>query len=541
MTQKKLVILILVTLLAGFFGWQWVIELQAEEPRRAIVSIEMMLTGNYIVPQINDVTYYNKPPVFNWLMIGFFYLFGSSSEWVVRLPSLLSLLAMCGLNYVFVKRLINPKTALYSSLFLLTSADILLYGSMNSGEIDLFYSLVVYLQAMAIFVYSQKKEYLKLFLVSYLLTTIGFLTKGLPSLAFQALTLISVFLYHRKFWLLFGWQHILGLLSFVGLMSSYLYLYSLQDDVLGFLVRQFKEASQRTGLETSWVTSTLSLVEFPFQLAKLVLPWSLLAVFFFKKGFRAKVKENPFLTFSALFLLVNIILYWTSGDFKARYLYMFLPFICVFLAHFYFEFLESSPKLNRIINGFFSFIIFLFPILFIAMAFVPDTFNLNYFWLRLAVMLLLSGVLIYLHFKSSFKLLHIIIWMAFARIGFNMFYLPTLQNSDSMYYRDAISEVLEITGEKPIYLLGQPHTFKSDASIGPLTFEEVTLETAPLIAYQIPYYITSQTGHILKYVDQPISENYHIIPIQFLDKDKYQVLHTFEDRWQQNTMALIRP
>src|SRR5690606_17225825 len=121
MTQKKIIILIIVSLAVALLGWQWVIELQAEEPRRAIVSIEMMLSGNYIVPQINDVSYYNKPPIFNWLMVAFFYIFGSFDEWVVRLPSLLSFIALGFLHYVFVKRFINAKTALYSSLFFITA------------------------------------------------------------------------------------------------------------------------------------------------------------------------------------------------------------------------------------------------------------------------------------------------------------------------------------------------------------------------------------------------------------------------------------
>ncbi|HAD98217.1 MAG TPA: hypothetical protein DCG19_12475, partial [Cryomorphaceae bacterium] len=133
MSQRNLVFLILGLLAVAVFGWLGYIELRAEEPRRAIVSLEMYLSGNWIVPQINGWTYYNKPPVFNWLMMLFFEITGSFSEWVVRLPSLLSYLVLGLLHYRYVKQYINQKVALFASLFWLTSADLLLYGSVNTG------------------------------------------------------------------------------------------------------------------------------------------------------------------------------------------------------------------------------------------------------------------------------------------------------------------------------------------------------------------------------------------------------------------------
>ena len=54
--------------------------LHFEEPRRAIVALEMELTGNWWVPKINGEYYYNKPPVYNWLLIGLYKVFGYE-EW----------------------------------------------------------------------------------------------------------------------------------------------------------------------------------------------------------------------------------------------------------------------------------------------------------------------------------------------------------------------------------------------------------------------------------------------------------------------------
>src|SRR5687768_8186996 len=79
-------------ILSVFINWS-VLPLDGEEPRRSIVSIEMFESGNYVMPTIFGWSYFNKPPIFNWVLSFHLFLFGTSKEWVFRLPSLLSLLA----------------------------------------------------------------------------------------------------------------------------------------------------------------------------------------------------------------------------------------------------------------------------------------------------------------------------------------------------------------------------------------------------------------------------------------------------------------
>jgi hypothetical protein len=539
--SNRIIILIVVSLLVVLFGWQWVIELRAEEPRRAIVSIEMWLTGDYLVPHINGWTYYNKPPVFNWLMASFFSIFGSMDEWVVRMPSLLSFLVLGWINFKLLKPKLGKEVALLSSLFFLTSADILLYGSVNSGEIDLFYSLVVYLQAMVVFIYGEKKQFLKMFLLSYLLAAIGFLTKGLPSLAFQALTLLAYAIYIKRFWLLLGWKHILGMLFFVAICFAYFYPYGQQDDVIGFLVRQFKEASQRTGLETKASDTISQTLSFPLQIAKLLLPWSLLLLFFFKKGFIQKIRSNRLLSFSVLFILVNIPLYWFSGDFKARYLYMFLPFLCTLLAYFFLQHRNELPIISKIVNRIFDSLVIILPLGFISFLFIPETSSLYLSGVRVVVVFLLGVGIAYLRFKSSQKIYSIVLLMILARLALNLFYLPALQeDKNAMYYKDALAEVLEITKEEPIFLYGKVYEFNSDASIGPLTFDEVKLRTAPLHAYQISYYITKNNKQVFHFDEEIKLGRFYIGVKEEVSNKGYQILHTFDDKWQKQKLVLFK-
>lgn len=74
--------------------------LLADEPTRALVALEMMFSENFITPTINGDYYYNKPPLYNWLLVFLFKLTGSTSEFVVRLPTVISIGIFAGLMYL---------------------------------------------------------------------------------------------------------------------------------------------------------------------------------------------------------------------------------------------------------------------------------------------------------------------------------------------------------------------------------------------------------------------------------------------------------
>ncbi len=115
-------------------------ELAGEEPRRAIISLEMLASGKYFKPTQLGWDYYNKPVLFNWILCGFMTLTNSSSEFVLRLPSLLFFLAWAFCHYRLTKRFLPKNIALLSSFFMLTTAEIFFYGLANGAEIDIFYS-----------------------------------------------------------------------------------------------------------------------------------------------------------------------------------------------------------------------------------------------------------------------------------------------------------------------------------------------------------------------------------------------------------------
>ncbi|MFY0643108.1 MAG: glycosyltransferase family 39 protein [Bacteroidia bacterium] len=535
MNRKQIIIIVSLLLLVGLFSGLSQIELRAEEPRRAVVSMEMVITGDYVVPHITGLNYYNKPPAFNWLMALFFKLFGSFDEWVVRLPSLLSLVGLSLVHFFFSKQYIGNVKAALSSLFLISAADMLFYGSVNSGEIDLFYALICYLQVAFIFYYYKHKKWWLLFILSYGFATVGFLTKGVPTLAFQALTLLVYFGVKKDLKRLISMQHAVGILLFVGINALYLYSYSQEADVNTFLIRQFKEASQRTAAESNWLLISQQFFSFPIRFFVLLLPWGLFLVTWFKKGRMQSAIKNDWIQFCLVFVLANIGLYWISGEFKARYYYMFFPFVLsclVYYAHHFFE--HKGGRITWSIL-----LIVLSMLSFFSLFFPSFQFSFGKLVLMFVQIVGLSFFLM-LGLKTQYRMLSMIGILALARIAFNFSYLPAYQEDhDNTSYRESCAQIVEITQDKPIYLITETYKMESVTSLGPLKVEETEI-SSPLLAYQIPYYISKLNQHVLKYVDEPQSGEFHLVAQDML-KDDWESLATVRDGWVLNkTFHLVR-
>lgn len=530
-------------LLIVLFGWNDVISLRAEEPRRAIVAMEMYLSGEYIAPHINGWPYYNKPPVFNWVLVFFMWVFDSFEEWVVRIPSIISFLLIGLISYNINKQYFSKKIALLSSLFFLTSADLLFFGSINAGEIDIFFSLIVYLQTIATFYFYNKKKYFKMFLYSYILAAVGTLIKGPPSIAFQALTILGWLLYKKEYKLLFSIKHITSGIVFLVIVAGYFMVYNINQDGIGFAFRLFKEASMRTGLEHSFSDTVVGTLTFPLYLAKLLLPWSLFVIFWFKKGFWSTIKKNQLLLFSAIFLITNIWIYWLTPDHKARYLYMFFPYITLLLAYFFVEQKEKSKTLSKVFHYVFLSAMILVSLGFVSTLFISELAIIKAIYFKVILLLILSIVTIFSYLKvSKLRIYCFILFIVCCRLAINFFYLPMVRKYEyrDNYYEQKVADMLTITNNEPIYWYSKkPYNLKFNAAIGSFVIEKVSLKSARLIAYQTPYYITKGTNEVMQFHTTMENNRYYLTPTTEIDTNDFKIHYSFTDKFIARTLVLV--
>jgi 4-amino-4-deoxy-L-arabinose transferase-like glycosyltransferase len=531
------VILLLVLLIAGYFFFNHVIGLRAEEPRRAVVGIETLLGDNALVPAIHGEPYYNKPPVYNWVLAASFIIHDSFSPSAVRFPGVLSLWVIAALLFCIARKYDGKRSALYAAIIFLTFGDLVFYGAVNAGEIDLFYSLIVFLQAIAIFHFHQKRNILLLFLVSYLLVAIGALTKGLPSVAFQGLTLFAYLAWLRDWKSLLSWKHLAGILLFTGIVGGYFLAYSEYEDALAFALNLWSESSSKSANNAGMESIFKAIYSFPLQLIQITLPWSI----FFIWSKRAKWNQSPLAVFSLVFITANIWLYWISPELRNRYLYAFFPFLAILISQIISKLTQTERfdfKLSRIGAVLAAIIGVVFIVLpFIEVLPMEQVSSIRFFVCG-ALFLAVSAF----QFRFSQNgFLHIALILAFLRVSYNVCILPVqAAESKATYYANQVKQFIEIADNEEVYWTGDLYTFKPELSLAGKSFMRDSLSTPPLLAYQIPYYFTLTTDSRLLYLAQPKEETWLLGEKQYALNHSGKIYFEFKDKWTQNTLVLYQ-
>jgi 4-amino-4-deoxy-L-arabinose transferase-like glycosyltransferase len=393
-----------------------------DEGIRSLVALEMDLSGNFIVPTMHGAYYYNKPPLYNWILWVFFSIFGNFEEFSARLVTVLSLGAYAATVYYFFKKEFSKKTAFLAAFMLITCGRFLFYDSML-GLIDTCFSWVIFTLFMWVWTYFKKEAWWKLFIGVYVLTSLAFLMKGLPALVFTGFTLLAWFIYNKRFWKLLSLPHFAGLGILMVMVGSYYLAYHQYNDLLVVFKTLFNESSKRTVIEFGWQDTVIHFFTFPFEQVYHFLPWSLFVIFLFQKGMFQKLKAQPFVVFLSLMFLVNILVYWSSVQVYPRYLLMFPPLVFgVFL------FAAQSSERNWRHIGLEYLVGGVFSVLFIA-AWVPlftdELAMVSGRWWKSAIVsiLLLGLTLAFWKYKEQRWLVFVSVLLT-IRLAFDWYVIP---------------------------------------------------------------------------------------------------------------------
>ena len=398
-----------------------------DEARRALVAGEMIFSGDYLTPTLNGEIYLNKPPLYNWLIIAYFKLFGNYSMFTFRLPVIVATIGMGITVYYFTKKYLSAPVAFFTAFAFMTNGRIMIYDSIV-GLIDTTFSWIVYVSFFLIYYYGEKKKYYHLFLLTYLIAAAGFLMKGFPTIVFQSLSLLAYFIWKRKFNLLFHPAHFAGILLFVVITGAYYLAYlSVNDiallDVFGNLMR---ESSKRTFMEQKSGIAILHLFTFPFTFLYHFAPWTLFVVTFFQKNLWQKLKQNDFVYYTVLVFMVNIIIYWISPRIHARYLFMFLPLFYSICFYLYFETLNNNSWQHKAVNITLFVACFALLLTFLILPFLKLNIETSQPVLKSLVLVLLFALVVWAMFRmKQYRYYVFILAVIFFRFGFNWFVIES--------------------------------------------------------------------------------------------------------------------
>ena len=122
---------------------------KADESRYAEISREMVASGDWLTPRLNDFKYFEKPPLQYWATAVLFHVFGEH-DWVARLWT--ALLGFAGIGMVLYagNRLFGAPMGVYAAAVLAGSPLYVLLGQVNTLDMSVSFFLAGAIFAFAL-------------------------------------------------------------------------------------------------------------------------------------------------------------------------------------------------------------------------------------------------------------------------------------------------------------------------------------------------------------------------------------------------------
>lgn len=190
--------------------------LDPDEPVYAETPKEMIAFNDFLSPRIYGEYWYDKPPMYYWLVAGAFKIFGIS-EFSARFPT--AFLGVAGVLalYLFGCELFNKRAALVGALVLATSVEYFYLAKAAVTDITLSFCLI-----LALLSFLTKRYYLM-----YIFSGLATVTKGPVGLIFPGAIIFLYLCVTKRLHLLKEMKIPSGILLFsITALPWYLYMYN---------------------------------------------------------------------------------------------------------------------------------------------------------------------------------------------------------------------------------------------------------------------------------------------------------------------------
>jgi len=187
-----------------------------DEGRYAEIPREMVASGDWVTPRLNDLKYFEKPPLQYWITAISYRIFGVD-EWVARLWPALAGLAGALLVFAAGSRLYDRRTGLLAAVMLLGMTLYVLCAHFLTLDMSvaLFLSTTVLGIAVAQRDGTSAEERRRWMLLAWTAAGAAVLTKGLIGIVLPAGTVVAYALVHRDYRILRRLHALPGLALFV--------------------------------------------------------------------------------------------------------------------------------------------------------------------------------------------------------------------------------------------------------------------------------------------------------------------------------------
>ena len=154
-TLRPYIILLILCGVLYFWGVKHIALTDPDEVFYAETAQEMISHHNFLTPFIFEHPQFEKPPLFYWLLIGSFQLFGITTFAARLIPAIFGIIGILG-TYFFLRKIFKDRVAFYSSFILATG---LLYFSLSRGVLtDIVFSVFVTFSLYSFYLWYKFKQ-----------------------------------------------------------------------------------------------------------------------------------------------------------------------------------------------------------------------------------------------------------------------------------------------------------------------------------------------------------------------------------------------
>ncbi len=321
--------LIVIVFLAHFYRLD-VLSVRGEEPRRIAIGQDMLRTGDWIVPTIQDEPVLFRPPLQNWLIAGSIALFGQTDHWSVRLPGVTAVLLTCLMIYAYGRRFLGRVGAFSAAAAFATMVQVLSLGRLAETE-AIFTCLICVTLLTWHWGCANGWPDWRLWMTAYALAGLGALAKGMQAPIYLFIA-SGAYLISTGQWRRFvSGAHVLGGLTFVAVFGPWFVAYAARMGLDNARLIVAGETTMRLDyrrpaevFEHAWF--------YPLWVLSCMLPWCLCLPVYARRDFRASIgPAAPMVRFVALALLLSFPTCWIVPSANPRYFMPMYPCVALLI------------------------------------------------------------------------------------------------------------------------------------------------------------------------------------------------------------------
>ncbi|PIV48037.1 MAG: phospholipid carrier-dependent glycosyltransferase [Gallionellaceae bacterium CG02_land_8_20_14_3_00_60_115] len=214
-SRRTLWLLLLAFVVIWFGNLEYRYLIKPDEGRYAEIPREMVASGDWVTPRLNDLKYFEKPPLQYWATAVAYEIFGQY-QWTSRLWTALTGLAGVLLAWFTGTRLFGRKAGLYAALILGSSSLYALMAHINTLDMGVTFFLTLGIFSLLLAQQESAHAYRRNWmLLVWAAMALAVLSKGLMGVILPGAALFLYSLFNRDVavWLRMHW--VSGLLVFL--------------------------------------------------------------------------------------------------------------------------------------------------------------------------------------------------------------------------------------------------------------------------------------------------------------------------------------